>query len=54
MRAIVERPAQVEHLNEKLIANRGAIVKSMAIHAAEMDGVYRELIGAGRAVGAPR
>jgi glycosyltransferase involved in cell wall biosynthesis len=48
MRAILERPAQVAELNEKLIAGRGVIVKPMAVHAAEMDGVYRELIGAPR------
>jgi glycosyltransferase involved in cell wall biosynthesis len=43
---IVDRPEQVAELNEKLIAGRDAIVKPMARHADEMDGVYEEAVSA--------
>ena len=43
MRGIVERPAQVTQLNEKILANRSDIIKPMARHGDEIDGVYRGL-----------
>lgn len=46
MGQLVENPAQVATLNEKLRSNRGSIVKPMAHHAEEMDAVYGELIAA--------
>lgn len=46
MAGLVEHPERVAELSARVIAARGAIVKPMARHAAEMDAVYRELIGA--------
>jgi glycosyltransferase involved in cell wall biosynthesis len=44
MAGVVERPEQVSELNAKLRASRDSIVKPMARHADEMDGVYRQAI----------
>jgi glycosyltransferase involved in cell wall biosynthesis len=43
MREIVERPAQVTELNEKILAGRGNIIKPMTRHGDEIDAIYREL-----------
>ena len=45
---IVERPDQVAELNAKLLADRGAIVKSLDRHVEEMDALYHEAIEARR------
>ena len=42
MAGILDSPEQVARLNEHLISSRDTVVKPMATHADEMDGVYRE------------
>lgn len=48
MQGIVERPQQVARLNERIRAQRSAIVKPFADHADEMEAVYAEVIGVRR------
>jgi glycosyltransferase involved in cell wall biosynthesis len=46
MAGIISEPAQVSRLNQKILANRTRIVKSMKAHYDEMDALYREVISA--------
>jgi len=46
MRTIAERPEQIADLNHKLVAAHDSIVMPLSRHAAEMDAIYREVIGA--------
>jgi glycosyltransferase involved in cell wall biosynthesis len=45
MAALIERPQDVAELNTRVLAARDAIIRPMAAHAGEMDGIYRELAG---------
>jgi hypothetical protein len=49
MRGVVERPEQVVQLNARILAARETIIKPMARHGDEIDGVYRELVSHGPA-----
>lgn len=41
---LVAEPAEVEGMRESVTARRGDIIKSMAAHADELDGVYRDVL----------
>jgi glycosyltransferase involved in cell wall biosynthesis len=51
MRRAIQQPDEIGRLNEFLRANRAMLVKTLAQHADEMDGLYREVIAEHAAAG---
>jgi len=52
MADVIRRPQQVLELNERVLERRGALVKPMSRHLAELEAMYRSLVAAPRPVGA--
>ncbi len=46
MLSVIDRPAQIDQLSERISSSRGSIVKSMRIHADEMNAVYEDIVAA--------